>query len=90
MSVNEFVEQTFPDFEKMLENGITDLFFLYVESDRIFMKKYLDTVASVGDLRQVNNSIAQCIAKTFDLKNSGEECNSPLSNLIQSYSKLKN
>lgn len=84
------MEQTFPEFEKMLENGITDLFFLYVESDRVFMKKYLDTVASVGDLRQVNNSIAQFIAKTFDLKNSGEECNSPLSNLIQSYSKLKN
>lgn len=27
MSINEFVEQTFPDFEKMLENGTTDLFF---------------------------------------------------------------
>lgn len=90
MSINEFMEQTFPEFEKMLENGITDLFFLYIQSDRTFMKKYLDTVASVGDLRQVNNGIAQYIARTFDLKNSEEKCNTPLSNLIQSYSKLKN
>lgn len=90
MNINEFVEQTFPEFEKMLKDGITDLFFLYIQSDRTFMKMYLDTVASVGDLRQVNNSIAQYIARTFDLKNSGEECNTPLSNLIQSYSKLKN
>lgn len=77
-----------PKFEKMLSAEITDLFFLYVQSDKELMKKYLDLVAGIGDLQYVNSHIAQSVARHFSLINTREENHAPVNNLIQSYSQL--
>lgn len=87
--INEFMNKAFPKFKETLEGGITDLFFLYVQSDRELMKVYLDTVSEVGDLRVVNSQIAQQLAQLLSLKNTGEEISVPHSHLIQSCSILK-
>ena len=84
--VENFMKEALPKFE----NRITDLFFSCIQSDKILMKKYLDTVAATGDLRAVNSQIAQRLCKHFNLSNTKEKGNSnTASNLIQSYSKLK-
>ena len=90
VKVEDFMQKfALPKFEQMISTEITDLFFLYVQSDKELMKKYLDLVAGVGDLQYVNSSIAQSVARHFSLANAREENHAPVSNLIQSYSQLK-
>lgn len=86
--VKAFMEQAFPKFEEMLEGDIIDLFFLYVQSDKELMKAYLDTVADIGDLREVNRQIALAISRKIQLSGNGVRNYSPKSSLIQSYSEL--
>ena len=62
-----------------------DIHFLVIQSDRKFMKRYLDLVAEHGDLRVVNSQIAKCAAsKVKGIKRN----DMPLSSLVQSFSEL--
>lgn len=85
MNISEFMEEAIPEFKK----EFTDLFFCFVQSDKKLMKSYLDTVASIGDLKTTNSHIAQLLSREFSLEKAEEECNMPKSCLIQSYSQLK-
>lgn len=84
--VDSFMAEAMKSFRKKAENEITDLFFLFVQSDKELMKKYLDTVASVGNLQVVNSQISKQFAKEFQLVRTGVIKDNPHSNLIQSYS----
>ena len=85
MNVNEFMSKAVSE----LKNEITDLFFLYIQSDKTLMKDYLDTVASEGNLKSVNSRIAKELCRHFSLSNSGVRNSVPKSSLIQSYSELE-
>lgn len=84
--VSSFMESALPRFEEKIENEITDLFFLFVQSDKELMKMYLDTVAASGNLQAVNSQISRLLASRFQLVSTGNKKENPHSNLIQSYS----
>lgn len=85
MDITTFMQKAVPQFK----SNFTDVFFQFIQSDKELMKAYLDTVASVGSLQETNSKIAIMLEKQFSLENTGEKCNAPSSQLIQSYSKLK-
>ncbi|HIZ32495.1 MAG TPA: hypothetical protein H9814_02950 [Candidatus Bacteroides merdigallinarum] len=84
--VKTFMDAALPRFEEKVEHGITDLFFLFVQSDKELAKQYLDTVAASGNLQAVNSQISKLLAEHFELVSTGIIKDNPHSNLIQSYS----
>ena len=84
--VKTFMDAALPRFEDKVEHEITDLFFLFVQSDKELTKLYLDTVAASGNLQAVNSQISKLLAEHFQLISTGVIKDNPHSNLIQSYS----
>ena len=84
--VKTFMDAALPRFEDKVEHEITDLFFLFVQSDKDLTKMYLDTVAASGNLQAVNSQISKLLAEHFQLVSTGVIKDNPHSNLIQSYS----
>jgi hypothetical protein len=64
--------------------GITDLFFLYVESDKELMQDYLRTIGRDNDLDTTNKKLGKAVKDWFKLEN-GNENTEPESFLIRSY-----
>ena len=75
-------------FQKF-ESQITDNIFCFIQNDKELMKAYLDLVAENGNLQYINSHIAQEIAKRYGLENNGPADEEPKSNLIQTYSELR-
>lgn len=85
-AMSSFFNTLFEQFEKK----ITDEIFCFIQNDKALMKDYLDFVASCGNLQHVNSRIAQEITKRYNLISSERIISDPRSNLIQSYTELKN
>jgi len=81
MDINQFSKLVCDNFT----NDITDRVFLTIENDRELLKKYLEIVAENG-LIETNSHLGMFIKKYFDLNNN-EECDTPKSKIIQSYTK---
>lgn len=89
--MNEFINDlliTYQDSNAfVIDQSITDRIFYFIQSNRHWMKRYLDIVAQTGNLQTVNSQIALGIERHFNLQK-GDENHHPFSNLIQSYHKL--
>lgn len=82
--LNNYINQLLIGFDEQ----ITDSLFRYIQEDRQRMNDYLDIVAKVGDLQEVNRQIGRTIARHYNLKGFDTEHN-PKNTLTLTYSKLK-
>ena len=82
--LNNYISHLLIGFDEQ----ITDRLFLYIQEDRQRMNEYLDMVAKVGDLQEVNKQIGRAITRHYNLKGFDTETN-PKNTLTLTYSKLK-
>ena len=72
---------------KQFIESITDKVFLTIETDRELMQHYFNLIEEKGR-NAINIEIAKAIKEKFDFE-SIDECETPKSLLIESYSRLK-
>lgn len=82
--LNNYINQLLIGFDEQ----ITDSLFRYIQEDRQRMNEYLDMVANVGNLQEVNKQIGRAITRHYNLKGFDSETN-PKNTLTLTYSKLK-
>lgn len=82
--LNDYINQLLVGFDEQ----ITDRLFLYIQEDRQRMNEYLEMVAKVGNLQEVNKQIGRAITRHYNLKGFDTETN-PKNTLTITYSKLK-
>lgn len=82
--LNNYINQLLIGFDEQ----ITDSLFRYIQEDRQRMNEYLDMVANVGNLQEVNIQIGRAITRHYNLKGFDTESN-PKNTLTLTYSKLK-
>lgn len=82
--LNNYINQLLVGFDEQ----ITDSLFRYIQEDRQRMNEYLDMVANVGNLQEVNKQIGRAITRHYNLKGFDTETN-PKNTLTLTYSKLK-
>lgn len=82
--LNNYIKKLLDGFDEQ----ITDSLFCYIQEDRLRMNEYLDTVAKVGDLQEVNKQIGRAVTRHYNLKGFDTEEN-PKNTLTLTYSKLK-
>ncbi len=83
MTPVKYAEKIVKDFMR----DITDHIFLNIQHDEKLMRKY-QTCVNESSLKEVNTTIGKEVKKLFDLEND-DECNTPRSWLIKSYTKHK-
>ena len=79
----DFIDEVLSKFDEQ----ITDNIFCFIQNDRELMKKYLETVASTGNLQDVNKQIGREIVRHYRLKGYSKNID-PKSILISSFSLL--
>ena len=79
----DFIDEVLSKFDEQ----ITDNIFCFIQNDRELMKKYLETVASIGSLQDVNNQIGREVVRHYGLKGYSKDIQ-PKSILISSFSLL--
>lgn len=84
MTKNEFFKKAYDKFK----GDQIDALFCYIQNDKELMKDYLDLVAEVGDLGDVNSYIGHQVA-TKNKTRARQHGNEPNSTLIKSYSILE-
>ncbi len=82
--LNNYIKQLLVSFDEQ----ITDSLFCYIQEDRLRMNEYLDIVAKVGDLQEVNKQIGRAVTRHYNLKRFDTE-NNPKNTLTLTYSKLR-
>lgn len=82
--LNNYIEKLLVGFDEQ----VTDSLFRYIQEDRVRMNEYLDVVAKVGDLQEVNKQIGRAVTRHYNLKGFDTEEN-PRNTLTLTYSKLK-
>ena len=82
--LNNYINQLLIGFDEQ----ITDSLFRYIQEDRQRMNEYLDMVAQIGNLQEVNKQIGRTITRHYNLKGFDTESN-PKNTLTLTYSKLK-
>lgn len=82
--LNNYINQLLIGFDEQ----ITDSLFRYIQEDRQRMNEYLDMVAKIGNLQEVNKQIGRTITRHYNLKGFDTESN-PKNTLTLTYSKLK-
>ena len=82
--LNNYINQLLVGFDEQ----ITDSLFRYIQEDRQRMNEYLDMVAKIGNLQEVNKQIGRAITRHYNLKGYGTEIN-PKNTITLTYSKLK-
>ena len=82
--LNNYINQLLIGFDEQ----ITDSLFRYIQEDRQRMNEYLDMVAKIGNLQEVNKQIGRAITRHYNLKGFDSETN-PKNTLTLTYSKLK-
>ncbi len=82
--LNNYIEKLLVGFDEQ----VTDSLFRYIQEDRLRMNEYLDVVAKVGDLQEVNKQIGRAVTRHYNLKGFDTEEN-PRNTLTLTYSKLK-
>ena len=82
--LNNYINQLLIGFDEQ----ITDSLFRYIQEDRQRMNEYLDMVAKIGNLQEVNKQIGRTITRHYNLKGFDTESN-PKITLTLTYSKLK-
>lgn len=82
--LNNYISQLLIGFDEQ----ITDSIFRYIQEDRQRMNDYLDIVAKVGDLQEVNRQIDRAVTRHYNLKGFDTE-NNPKNTLTLTYSKLR-
>lgn len=82
--LNNYIEKLLVGFDEQ----VTDSLFRYIQEDRVRMNEYLDVVAKVGDLQEVNKQIGRAVTRHYNLKGFDTEEN-PKNTLTLTYSKLK-
>lgn len=83
MELKDFINEMLSKYDEQ----ITDSIFCFIQNDRELMKKYLETVASTGNLQDVNKQIGREIVRHYGLKGYSKD-NEPKSILISSFSLL--
>ena len=82
--LNNYINRLLVGFDEQ----ITDSLFLYIQENRQRMSEYLDMVAKIGNLQEVNKQIGRAITRHYNLKGFDIESN-PKNTLTLTYSKLK-
>lgn len=82
--LNNYINQLLIGFDEQ----ITDSLFRYIQEDRQRMNEYLDMVAKIGNLQEVNKQIGRTITRHYNLNGFDTESN-PKNTLTLTYSKLK-
>lgn len=83
MELKDFINEVLTEYDEQ----ITDSIFCFIQNDRVLMKKYLDIVAVIGSLQDVNKQIGREIVHRYGLKGYSKD-KEPKSVLISSYSLL--
>ena len=83
MELKDFINEVLTEYDEQ----ITDSIFCFIQNDRELMKKYLETVASTGNLQDVNKQIGREIVRHYRLKGYSKNIE-PKSTLISSFSLL--
>jgi len=83
MELTGFIDEVLSKFDEQ----ITDNIFCFIQNDRELMKKYLETVASIGSLQDVNKQIGREVVRHYGLKGYSKDIQ-PKSILISSFSLL--
>ena len=84
MELKDFINEVLTEYDEQ----ITDSIFYFIQNDRVLMKKYLETVATTGNLQDVNKQIGREIVRHYGLKGYSKDIE-PKSVLISSFSLLK-
>ena len=82
--LNYYINQLLVGFDEQ----ITDSLFIFIQEDRQRMNEYLDIVAKVGNLQEVNKQIGRAITRHYNLKGFDTETN-PKNTICLTYSKLR-
>lgn len=83
MELKDFINDVLTKYDEQ----ITDSVFCFIQNDRALMKKYLDMVAAIGSLQDVNKQIGREIVRRYGLKGYSKD-DEPKSILISSFSLL--
>ncbi len=83
MELMDFIDEVFSKFDEQIIDNI----FCFIQNDRELMKKYLETVATTGNLQDVNKQIGREIVRHYGFKGYSKN-NEPKSFLISSFSLL--
>ena len=83
MELTGFIDEVLSKFDEQS----TDNIFCFIQNDRELMKKYLETVASIGSLQDVNKQIGREVVRHYGLKGYSKDIQ-PKSILISSFSLL--
>ena len=83
MELKDFINDVLTKYDEQ----ITDSVFCFIQNDRALMKKYLDMVAAIGSLQDVNKQIGREIVRRYGLKGYSKD-DEPKSVLISSFSLL--
>lgn len=85
MNLKDFTDTLMSEFDK----NLTDIVFLYIESNKELMEDYLKVVSNNSELKVVNSQIARAIEKHYTLQSTGIRNEKPKSQLIKSYEEFK-
>ncbi|MDO8579157.1 MAG: hypothetical protein Q7R50_08300 [Dehalococcoidales bacterium] len=80
MTLEQFQKKALKEFTK----EITDIFFLYIESDEELMHDYLRIIGRGSNLDETNMALGAAVKQWFRLEN-GKVNQEPISKLIESY-----
>lgn len=80
MNLEEFKVRALSKFTK----EITDIFFQYIENDKVLLQEYLRTIGRESDIDTVNKALGLAVKEWFALENDKVNSN-PKSKLIRSY-----
>lgn len=83
MELKDFINEVLTEYDEQ----ITDSIFCFIQNDRELMKMYLETVATTGNLQEVNKQIGREIVRHYGFKGYSKD-KDPKSVLISSYSLL--
>lgn len=80
MKLEEFKTEALTRFTQ----EITDIFFCYIENDKGLLQDYQRVIGRENTLDNTNKTLGAAVKEWFHLEN-GDECTSPKSKLIKSY-----
>lgn len=82
--LNNYINQLLVGFDEQ----ITDSLFRYIQEDRQRMNEYLDMVAKIGNLQEVNKQIGRAVTRHYNLKGFDTKTN-PRNTITLTNSKLE-
>ena len=82
--LNNYINQLLVGFDEQ----ITDSLFRYIQEDRQRLNEYLDMVAKIGNLQEVNKQIGRAVTRHYNLKGFDTETN-PRNTITLTNSKLE-